>query len=145
MIYLISRISVEAHKHNLFIAEYAAKIFNDDVFVPHLHNPFNIQHHDLEQEVFDIDLTAMKASKMAAVAFPVGSDCSGEIGWFAGCNKPCCALIIESPSIPIDVQLFNLRRSWMLKGFINEVLTDNGRAFEILRNDPIVGQKTKLL
>jgi len=145
MIYLISRISPDAHAHNQYVANTASVLFDDEVFIPHLHNPFNTPHEKLQFEVFNTDLSAMKQSNIAVVSLPVGSDCSGEVGWFSGSGKYCCSILIGTPTCPIQTQVENLKVRWMIKGFLSEVFVADKDVYEYLSNDPIISNKVTLI
>ena len=87
----------------------------------------------------------MKRATIAVVALPIGCDCSGEIGWFAGANKYVCSFIINTPTFTAKEQIQSLKRNWMIKGFLSEVLVYTLEDFEELKLDPILGNKVTLV
>ena len=144
MIYLISRIDEQAHSHNIAIANIVSEVYNHKVFVPHLHNPYNIPHNKMEYKTFKTDLTKMRESSMGVIALPVGNDCSGEIGWFAGNNKAVIAIIKSTEYMSSADQIESLSSMWMIKGFIDEVVVFNEHDQLVLLNDPILKDKVTL-
>jgi nucleoside 2-deoxyribosyltransferase len=145
MIYLISKISKHAHRHNECIAAIASDYFKQGVFIPHEHNPFDIDHDKLEFQVFNEDLNQMKRAEIAVACLPIGNDCSGEIGWFAGANKYVCTFIIDTGHIPINDQITQLQKDWMTKGFLSEVFVQDKKIYDLLKEDKIIGNKITML
>lgn len=142
MIYLISKINIKYHKHNENIAMHARKLHDQDVFIPHKHNPFDIPHKELQLEVFLEDLNAMQRSNIGIVSLPIGKDCSSELGWYAGNSKYVSALIIGDEWFTAKEQFESLERDWMLKGFLSDVTTNDPEVFKMLKKDPILQQKS---
>lgn len=141
MIYLISKIKESAHAHNEFIADAASRLFEQSVFIPHKHNPYDIPHQELQLEVFLEDYNAMKQSSMGVVSLPIGKDCSSELGWYSGNSKYVTALLIDSPWVSAEKQFESLERDWMLKGFLSDVITNNKVVYEKLKKDSILQYK----
>ena len=137
--YLVSKIKESQHRHN----ESLAKFISGHSFIPHLNNPFNILHSKLEYSVFKMDLDAMIDSDFGAVSLPIGSDCSAEIGWFCGNNKPVYAYIYDSGyGMSCEDQYKNLSSRWMVKGFLTGVVViDNQEVFDLAKEDPILKDK----
>ena len=145
MIYLISKIKKTVHLHNEKIAEYASNLYNQNVFIPHKHNPFDIPHKEMQLEVFNEDLNAMQQSTMGIVSLPIGKDCSSELGWYAGNSKYVSALIISDEWFTSMEQFKSLESDWMLKGFLSDVSTDDLDVFNLLKKDPILQYKAVYL
>jgi nucleoside 2-deoxyribosyltransferase len=145
MIYLISKISKEAHKHNEHIASIAGSYFDSKVFIPHMHNPYDTAHNELEFKVFNEDLNIMKRADIAVISMPIGRDCAAEIGWFCGANKYVCVFLVYSEYVSLNDQVALLKSDWMIKGFISEVFVDNVELYKELIEDPIIGSKVTLL
>jgi len=139
--YLVSKIKESQHKHN----ESLANFISGHCFVPHLHNPFNMVHSQLEHSVFQMDLDAMIDADFGAVALPIGADCSAEIGWFCGNDKPVHAYIYDSGyGMSCEDQYENLASKWMVKGFLTScVVVDNEEVFEMIKLDPILKDKVE--
>lgn len=131
--------------HSNFIGKKAQLFFKEKVFFPHKNNPINIPHDKLDIDVFYLDVWTMKQSNRAVVFFPIGKDCSSEIGWFAGANKYICIFLIKSSFFSIKEQLDSLLTSWMLKGFIDEIFVEDTLAYKLLKKDNILKHKTSLL
>ena len=144
MIYLISRIDESAHDHNSIIADLASNRYNSNVFIPHLHNPFNTPHNMMEYDTFKTDLAKMKESSVGVVALPIGTDCAGEIGWFVGNNKLVVVIIASTEYMSSVDQIKSLSSMWMIKGFSDEVVVYNSHDYDILKNDPILNNKVVL-
>jgi len=139
--YLVSKISIEYHKHNVAVAA----LVGGEVFIPHLHNPYNTAHQKLEYSVFKMDWDAMEHSSFGVVALPIGEDCACEIGWFAGNNKPIFAIIYDSGGRYSDEeQYIMLKKHWMVKGFLTGVfVVDNEHLFNKAKKDPILKGKVR--
>jgi len=133
-VYLSARISQDAHSWNTEVCSHLTAPFN--VFLPHMHNPWNMKHEDLPREVYAMDLQAMKSSHMALLLPAYGRDCAWEAGWYANSNKPLVVFL--------DTQTEWLR-DWMVKGGVDYVLTNNPITFRLLQEDPIVSNCSKLI
>jgi len=129
-VYLISRISPFAQPYNNEVANAAGDRFS--VFVPHKDNPFNIPHDQIQERVFRTDLEAMLKASLALAAAPFGVDCASEAGWFNGEGKPVVVFVRN---------LEDWLRNWMVKGFVDVVVTDNRDTYEKLANDPILSKR----
>ena len=90
---------------------------------------------------FWYDYNKMKLSNAALVVHPIGNDCSSEIGFLHGIGKYCASVLIEFPFVSIDKQIANLRFSWMVKGFLSEILFEEPRVLEILQEDTALKHK----
>ncbi len=133
-VYLISRISEDAHLWNEKICSVLKNPI--EVFMPHQHNPYNLEHTKMPKSVFDTDLEAMKKCDIALALPEFGNDCSYEVGWFSNSSKPTVFYI--------DTQMQWLR-DWMVKGGLDYVVTENPQTFQILKGDPILKHKKLLL
>lgn len=128
-VYLISRIAPSAQAYNSEVAKAAGEQFS--VFVPHEDN-HNTPHHQIQEGVFRTDLEAMLKARFALAAAPFGTDCAAETGWFNGEGKPVVVFIRD---------LEDWLRNWMVKGFVDVVVTDNKDTYEILAKDPILSHR----
>jgi len=139
--YLVSKIKQKQHRHNESLSEF----ISGHCFLPHLHNPFNILHSKLEHSVFQMDLDAMTTADFGIVSLPIGSDCSAEIGWFCGNDKPVYAYIYDSGyGMSCEDQYKNLSSRWMVKGFLTGVVVvNNQEVFELVQQDPILKDKVE--
>ena len=137
--YLVSKIKQTQHRHN----ESLAAFISGDCFVPHLNNPFNVLHSELEQSVFQMDLDAIEDADFGAVSLPIGSDCSAEVGWFCGNNKPVYAYIYDSGyGMSCEDQYKNLSSRWMVKGFLTGVIVVGAlEIYNKISKDPILKGK----
>lgn len=134
-IYLIARISKDAHDWNNKIAD-SLDQEKIEIFKPHEHNPWNHRHETFAKDVFDTDMDAIKKSHIGLCLPEFGNDCSWECGWYSNSKKPLVVFV--------DHQTAWLR-DWMIKGGINFVVTNNNDTFEKLKNDPILKYKTIIL
>lgn len=122
-IYLISRINSNYHSHHIQLCNQIKLHTKSDIFIPHLYNPFDILPKEIEYHVFMKDLTVMNQSTLAIISFPIGKDCSSEIGWFHGNSKKCIGIIWESINgISSMEQYKNIESDWMVKGFISSII-----------------------
>lgn len=128
--YLSARISEDAHAWNNEICDIINDRFN--VFIPHEHNPYNLDHHKFEQSVYQMDLDAMIESEIGLLLTPYGRDCAWEIGWYSKSNKPIVMYAEKDIS---------WTRDWMIKGGIDHVFVVETEMFELLKNDGIVADK----
>lgn len=137
--YLVSRINHTCHAHN----EAVAKIVGGDIFIPHQNNPCDIPHDEISREIFEIDLKAMMHAECGLVAFPIGADCSSEIGWFSGHNRPVVGLIVDTGfGESCDIQYHELRDDWMVKGFLSSmIIVEDKKVFAAAMKDPILKDK----
>jgi len=134
-VYLISRISKDAHRHN----EKIAKVLEPelDVFAPHLHNPCNINHCRLSLKTANVNLRAMEKADIGLLLLPYGRDCAWEAGWFAGQKNKRQIIFVHRET--------EWLRDWMLKAGIDAVITDNKKLFAKLKKDPVLGSKKVFL
>lgn len=134
-IYLIARISKDAHAwNNKVVSNLDPSIFS--VFKPQEHNPWNQKHELFSKEVFNVDLGAIKKSRIGLCLPEFGNDCSWECGWYSNSEKPLVAFI--------DDQIEWLR-DWMIKGGLDYIITINKNTYDILINDPILKHKQIIL
>lgn len=129
-IYLSARISKDAHKWNNTVCDSLDSRI--EVFKPHENNPYNLDHRQFEKAVYEKDLEAMKESNIGLLLAPYGRDCAWEIGWYSNSGKPVVAYVENET---------DWLRDWMIKGGLTKVITSNKDTYEILRKDPIVGDK----
>ncbi len=133
-VYLSARISSDAHAWNNTVCGLLDERFT--VFKPQEHNPYNVDHRELELKVYEMDLEAMGRSDMGLLLPPYGRDCAWEVGWYSHSSKPL-VVYVETDT--------GWLRDWMLKGGVDKVLTSQPWMYEILKNDPILGVKCSLL
>jgi hypothetical protein len=133
-LYLIARISKDAHSWN----ERVCTSFRDpvEIFIPHHHNPYNLQHPKIPQPVVDTDMSAMKNARIGFALPEFGNDCAFETGWFVGQGKPLVYFV--------DNQVQWLR-DWMIKGNLTCVVTNNPTTYSILSEDEIIRDKKVVL
>ncbi len=126
-IYLIARISKDAHHWNETVC---APLKSDmEVFLPHEHNPWNLEHNKIQYNVFETDLQAMKNSDIGLALPEFGSDCSFEVGWYANSTKPVIFFITNQ---------VRWLRNWMVKGGVDVVVTTQRDIYHVLLEDPIL-------
>ena len=133
-VYLISRISEDAHHHN----EKVAKALKPEleVFVPHLHNPCHENHHHFSLKTASVNLRAMEKSDIGLLLLPYGRDCAWEAGWFAGQKNKKQIIFVHDETAWL--------RDWMLKSGTDAVITDNKKLFAKLKKDPVLESKKVL-
>src|SRR3989344_8206615 len=90
-VYLIARISEDAHRWNRKVASALDERF--EVFLPQENNPFSQKHESFPKEVFEMDLAAMRASHLGLMLPEYGNDCAFEAGWYSNSNKPLVAFV----------------------------------------------------
>lgn len=134
-VYLIARISKDAHLWNNKIAESLNTEFFD-VFKPHEHNPWNKEHKKFPQKVVSIDVQAIDKSHFGLALPEFGRDCAWETGYYSKSEKPLVFFM--------DTQTEWLR-DWMIKGGLDYVITNNEKTYQILLKDPILKHKDLFL
>jgi len=147
-VYLISRINPLCHSHNEHIAGLISSgLKTSNVFIPHHHNPCDVQHDSMSNEVYHVDHSAMEMSHCGCISFPIGCDCSAEVGWYNGACKPVYGLIAESSNgVTCVDQYKSLKDNWMVKGFLTKVIILKcEKTFDLCIQDPILGKKTILI
>lgn len=134
-IYLISRISPDAHKWNEKVCK---NLINDkiDVFVPHLHNEWNIAHEKISYAVVRTDIDQMRDADSGLLLAPYGRDCAWEAGWFSNSNKILIAFIHKE---------LDWLRDWMLKSGLDFIITDNKNTYRKLQEDPVLNIRNIIL
>ncbi len=85
-VYLSARISQDAHFWSNFVCDLLDERF--EVFKPHEHNPYNVDHRYLQKSVYEMDLHAMQNSDIGLLLSPYGRDCAWEVGWYSKSDKP---------------------------------------------------------
>lgn len=129
--YLISRIHYDFHIHHEQMCELLKQnIHNIEIFIPHLYNPCNILPKYIQETVYVQDLSEMIKSKFGIISFPIGKDCSAEVGWFHGNSKKTIGLIwnssnINKSGISCMEQYKSIQDDWMVKGFITNIVVIN--------------------
>jgi len=146
-VYLISRIDPSSHMHNEAIS---AMISHNghDVFIPHQNNPCDVAHDQLPLGVFEMDVAAMQKSDIGCVAFPIRCDCSAEIGWYSGNNKPVVGIIADTGHgySTCGEQYSSIKNNWMVKGFLTRLIVIACHdTYQECLADPILKDKTVFL
>jgi hypothetical protein len=125
-IYLISRIHSTFHKHHISLCDQLMtndKSSSFSIFIPHLYNPTTILPKHIESNVFLQDLNEMLKCKVGIISFPIGKDCSAEIGWFHGHSKKCVGIVWDSGyGLSCNEQYKNIESDWMVKGFLHSLI-----------------------
>jgi hypothetical protein len=134
-VYLISRISKDAHHWNNLITSFLDKE-KFDVFLPQENNPWNKKHKKFPQKIVDIDVKAINVSHIGLALPEFGKDCAWECGYYANSDK---ILIFF-----VDNQLEWLR-DWMIKGSIDYLITNNLKTYQLFKKDPILNHKKIIL
>ncbi|MFA5021615.1 MAG: hypothetical protein WC508_00845 [Patescibacteria group bacterium] len=134
-IYLISRISSDAHKWNEKVCKNLVNE-NIDVFIPHLHNEWNIAHEKISYAIVRTDVDQMKNAHFGLLLVPYGRDCAWEAGWFSHSNKILISFVHKNVS---------WLRDWMLKGGLDYIITDSKKTYRILQQDPVLNIRSIIL
>jgi nucleoside 2-deoxyribosyltransferase len=108
----------------------------DIVFLPQEITPENQNHEQFEIYVFNKCIEWIEKSNVGLLLLPYGRDCAWEVGYYAGTNKPLFVFISEMN----DEQESRLR-DWMVKGSINEIITNNENSYLKLKSDYILKDK----
>ena len=130
-IYLISRISKDAHYWNNLVVSFLNKE-KFEVFVPQENNPWNKKHEKFPQKIVSTDIKAINNSHIGLALPEFGKDCAFECGYYANSEK----LLVFF----VDNQLAWLR-DWMIKGSIDYLITNNLETYKLLKKDSIVCHK----
>jgi nucleoside 2-deoxyribosyltransferase len=133
-IYLSARISADAHKWNNSVCDSLDDRI--EIFKPQELIPYNLDHREFPKQVFETDLKAMQESDVGLLLPPYGRDCAWEVGWYANSEKP---LVVYTEN---DTEWL---RDWMVKGGINQVITPTDYLIVVLKKDPIVAEKSRII
>lgn len=130
-VYLIAKIAQEHHEKNERVCGMLDERFS--MFIPHKHNPHNMEHVKFEPDVAATDYEAIENSDTGLIIEPFGADCSCEIGYFAGIGKPVI-LYLENDG--------EWRRTWMAKYKIPFVAAASEEMMALAQSDAILCTKS---
>ena len=82
------------------------------------------------------NLKAMQESDIGLLLPLYGRDCAWEVGWYANSEK---LLVVYTENNTERL------RDWMVKGGIDQVITPTDWLFDVLKNDPILAEKSRLI
>ena len=109
-----------------------------DIFMPHKHNEYNLDNKKIQLGAFRTDKEAMDKSDMALVVMPLyGRDCASEIGYCQGKDK-CIVAYVDQMRAAQERDWLN---DWMVKGFLNYIITPDQEAYSILLSDELLKEK----
>lgn len=130
-IYLCSRLTQAAKQWNDEVSKELNSEFS--LFRPQDIDLSNVVEDHQDQAAYQADIQGMTQSHLLLVLPPYGRDCSWEIGWFCGKERPAIAYVETEDDWIRDV---------MVKGGLTAIITNNSKLFKILLADPITAKKT---
>ncbi len=133
-VYLIARVSVDAHEHNNRICSYLDERI--DIFKPQSIIPMGLKHEEFQRTVFQACMDRIRRSDVGLLVAPYGNDCSWEVGYYSNSNKLIVAYVED------DILFL---KDWMIKGGLDFVITSSKLSSEKLKKDPILYDKVVLL
>ena len=109
-----------------------------NLFNPHINNEYNLDNSKIEFKVFEKDKLEIDKADISLVLMPLfGRDCAAEIGYSYAIGNTVIAYVSEMNSKQ-DKDWLN---DWMVKGFINYIVTLNKEVYELLRKDVLLNGK----
>lgn len=136
-IYVISNIHPSRHTH---IDSVCSKLDSRYlVFKPHIDDEYNLDNSQIEFSAFHRDQQAIDRADISLVLMPLfGRDCAAEIGYSQGIGN---AVIAYVDQMGTD-QEKDWLDDWMVKGFLDYIITTDEKAYQLLSSNPLIQQKT---
>ncbi|MEW6571358.1 MAG: hypothetical protein AB1390_09325 [Nitrospirota bacterium] len=133
-VYVISNIAPNRLK---YIDEVCSNL--DDgryrIFKPHCFNQYNEDNTKIEFEAFFKDQQEIDNADICLVLMPLyGRDCAAEIGYSQGMGK-CVVAYVKQMSTNQENDWLN---DWMVKGFLDYIVTDDLAAYQKLSSDQFI-------
>jgi len=136
-VYVISNIHPNRHNHLDAICSKLNSRYL--VFRPHKDNQYNLDNSKIEFGTFYIDQQEMDKADVSLVLMPLfGRDCAAEIGYSQGIGNVVIAYV-ESMATEQERDWLN---DWMVKGFLDYVITPEEETYQLLSSNPLIAQKT---
>ena len=135
-IYVISNINPSRHSYIDEVCSHFGDGFR--IFKPHTDNKYNADNSKIEYGAFFTDKVEMNKADVSLVLMPLfGRDCSSEIGYSHGIGN-CVIAYANRMETEQERDWLN---DWMVKGFLDYIITDNQQAFQLLGSNPLLRQK----
>ena len=110
------------------------------VFKPHLDNKYNVDNAEIEFNAFYVDKVELDKADISFVLMPLfGRDCAAEIGYSRGI-KNCIIAYVDKMESKQEKDWLN---DWMVKGFIDYIITVDKKAYSILYKNPLIIEKER--
>jgi nucleoside 2-deoxyribosyltransferase len=109
-----------------------------NTLLPQLITP-KYRHKYFSQHVYEECKEMIQESDVGLLIYPYGRDSSWEVGYYKGIRKPLFAYLNNFNQDSID-----RLRDWMIKGSLDEIITNNLTALKILQKDTILSRKNPI-
>lgn len=137
-VYLISNINPSRHAYLNWICSKLDSTF--EIFKPHEHKQYDSNNSKIEFRAFHRDKIEMDKAQISLVIMPLfGRDCASEIGYSRGIGN-CVIAWVEKMETKQEKDWLN---DWMVKGFIDYIITPSKEAYGILCNNPLIFEKER--
>ncbi len=137
-VYIISNIHPSRHHYIDSVCFYLEKYYK--VFKPHIDNKYNLDNTKIEFPVFYKDQREMGKANISLVLMPLfGRDCAAEIGYSKGIGNKVVACVERMES----EQEKDWLNDWMVKGFLDHIITTDLKAYNLLLENPLLKDKEK--
>src|SRR3990172_10202799 len=131
-IYLSSPVSSYQRSYNFFVADLLKKS-GHLIYLPQEISPQNISHKKFPEYVYSRCVEMIQSSNLGLLLLPYGRDCAWEVGYYKGINKP---LFVYIGKLTKEQQ--ERFRDWMIKGSVDEIITNNKKTYNFIQKDPIL-------
>jgi len=135
-VYIIA--NIHPSRHN-YIEKVCSKLNSDfELFKPHVDNEYNLNNSKIEFGAFYKDKVEMDKAEISLVIMPLfGRDCACEIGYSRGIGN-CVIAWVDKMESKQEQDWLN---DWMVKGFIDYIITPNKKSYKLLSNNPLILEK----
>lgn len=135
-VYVISNIHPSRHD---YIDSVCSKLDDSySVFRPHADNQYNLDNVKIQFAAFHKDQQEMDRADISLVLMPLfGRDCAAEIGYSKGIGNVVIAFVAGMETY----QERDWLNDWMVKGFIDNIITTDKSAFDLLSNNLLIAEK----
>lgn len=136
-IYVISNIHPSRHPYiDSVCSRFDSRFL---IFKPHLDNEYNKDNAKIEFCVFQRDKEELDKSDISLVLMPLyGRDCASEIGYSQAMGKAVISYVQKMGTR----QERDWLNDWMVKGFLDYIITSDYFTYQLLSSNPLIKQKT---
>lgn len=137
-IYIISNIHPSRHDYINRVCSYLEKDYK--LFKPHVNNKYNLDNTKIEFSVFYKDRCEINKASISLALMPLfGRDCASEIGYSKGIGNKVIAYV-EKMETEQEKDWLN---DWMVKGFIDYIITSDLNSYNLLLENSLLKDKKK--
>lgn len=134
--YIISNIHPSRHNFINSVCSFLEKDLK--LFKPHVDNEYNLDNAKIGFPAFYKDRVELDKADISLVLMPLfGRDCAAEIGYSQGIGNCVIAYAEKMEAIKERSWLDD----WMVKGFIDYILTPDIKTYNLLSKNPLIKEK----